>query len=488
MTIDDVSHTLELSGGGGGAQLVHSGVSTVWTEETLAGDTPGRECPHDDMEIRPRIGTMRTSEDRVPSMNIESPYGGGVPSLPGDTGSRGSFQLRLHCLPMDPCWVLGRLQSCGSTRPLRGMLPDGSVPMLNRIGPVGLCEMSSLSFEEIQEPLEHSVLIYADPAGQHAAVGTLFPSDCYPAGPAGPCVAGGPVGPDDSFQVLEPFEQLVLDHADPAGQHAVIQDTVDSLEHPRKLPDATLDGRLMEGTTYLEHSALGVSLDSGLMEGMLNPQPVEQSVLNTLWVAQPNGGITEETSDWEQVAHPVPGATLDGRLMEGTTYPEHSVLGVFLDSGLMEGTSSPEPLEQSVLNTLPAARPEEGATKEISDWQPEAYPVPKITLDGRLMEGTTYLEHSVLGVSLDSGLMEGTLSPEPLEQSVLNTLLVTRPTEGSTETKPPERSALVLRLWTFELGITGASDGGRCPGSSTHEGVSCPTSGGVSGPRDSPKQ
>ena len=55
---------------------------------------------------------------------------------------------------------------------------------------------------------------------------------------------------------------------------------------------------------------------------------------------------------------------------------------------------------------------------------PEAHPVPKIALDGRLMEGTTYLEHSVLGVSLDSGLMEGTSSPEPLEQSVLNTLLV----------------------------------------------------------------
>ena len=68
----------------------------------------------------------------------------------------------------------------------------------------------------------------------------------------------------------------------------------------------------MEGTTYLEHSALGVSLDSGLMEGMLNSEPVEQSLLNTVWVARPTG----ETSDLEPVAHPVPGATLDGRLME----------------------------------------------------------------------------------------------------------------------------------------------------------------------------
>ena len=58
---------------------------------------------------------------------------------------------------------------------------------------------------------------------------------------------------------------MVLDHADPAGQHAVIQDTVDSFEHPRMLPDT--------------------SLDSGLMAGMSSPEPLEQSVLNTLWVA-----------------------------------------------------------------------------------------------------------------------------------------------------------------------------------------------------------
>ena len=37
--------------------------------------------------------------------------------------------------------------------------------------------------------------------------------------------------------------------------------------------------------------------------------------------------------------------------------------------------------------------------------------------------------------------MEGMSSLEPLEQSVLNTLLVARPMEGITETEPPERSA-----------------------------------------------
>ena len=53
MTIDEVSHVMELSGGGGGGgpQLVPSRVSTVWTEETIAGDTLGRECPHDDVDV-----------------------------------------------------------------------------------------------------------------------------------------------------------------------------------------------------------------------------------------------------------------------------------------------------------------------------------------------------------------------------------------------------------------------------------------------------
>ena len=78
MTIDDVSHTMELSGGGG-AQLFPSRVLIVWTEETMAGDTPGRECPYDDVGIRPQMGTVRMSDDRVPSTNIESPYGGGAP-------------------------------------------------------------------------------------------------------------------------------------------------------------------------------------------------------------------------------------------------------------------------------------------------------------------------------------------------------------------------------------------------------------------------
>ena len=53
----------------------------------MAGDTPGRECPHDDVGMRPQMGTVRMSDDRVPATNIELPYGGGASSLPGVTGS-----------------------------------------------------------------------------------------------------------------------------------------------------------------------------------------------------------------------------------------------------------------------------------------------------------------------------------------------------------------------------------------------------------------
>ena len=149
-------------------------------------------------------------------------------------------------------------------------------------GPVGPDE--SL---QVLDPLEHSVLDHAAPAGRHVAIGlvglfgTLSPSDCHPAGPAGPYVAGGPVGPDEKFKVLDPLEHSVLDHADPAGQRAVIQEVLEPLEHP--VLDVTLDGRPMEGIpdlVPLEHSVLGRALDSGLMEGMSHLERLEHSVLN----------------------------------------------------------------------------------------------------------------------------------------------------------------------------------------------------------------
>ena len=117
--------------------------------------------------------------------------------------------------------------------------------------------------------------------------------------------------------------------------------------------------------------------------------------------------------------NPVISYTLDSQLMEGTTYLERSALGVSLDSGPTEGASCLEPLEQWVFSSSLAARPVAGVAEKGLDWKPVIQPVQDSTPDGQPMEGTTYLEHSAAGVSLDSGLMEGMSYTEPLEQSVL---------------------------------------------------------------------
>ena len=160
------------------------------------------------------------------------------------------------------------------------------------------------------DPLEHSGLDRADPAGQHAAVGhvglfgMLSLSDCYPAGPAGPYVAGGPVGPDEKFQVLDPLEHSDPDHADLAGQHAIFQDVLEPFEH--SVLDTALDGRPMAGFPVLgsiEHLVLEITPDSGHSEMTIDEEPLVHSVLDV---------------------------TLDGRPMEGIPVSEplvHSVLG-----------------------------------------------------------------------------------------------------------------------------------------------------------------
>ena len=157
--------------------------------------------------------------------------------------------------------------------------------------------------KKIYEPLQQTVLLQADPVGRPPAVGTLSPSDCYPADPAGPYVAGGPVGPDDCLQTLDSYEELILDHADQAGQHAVVLDTAES--PGGAVVENILDGRPMEGITcpeLLEYSLrlLDATLDSGLVKNI---------------------------TDWEPDVSPVPDTTLDSRLMEGITNPEHSALG-----------------------------------------------------------------------------------------------------------------------------------------------------------------
>ena len=51
MITDDVFQTVKQSGGG--SLLIPPGAPAEFTELIMAEDTPGRECPHDDFEIRP---------------------------------------------------------------------------------------------------------------------------------------------------------------------------------------------------------------------------------------------------------------------------------------------------------------------------------------------------------------------------------------------------------------------------------------------------
>ena len=99
--------------------------------------------------------------------------------------------------------------------------------------------------------------------------------------------------------------------------------------------DITPDGRPVEGTTYPEHLAPGVSLDSGLKAGMSNLEPLPLLVHKTSLVARPQVEITTSHCS------------------------EHPALGVSLDSRLMNELLCPEPLEQSVLGALPAIRTNE---------------------------------------------------------------------------------------------------------------------------------
>ena len=329
-----------------GPQLGSWRVAVMRVDEIPAGDASGRECP-------------RAEQNRQ--------------------------------RPIDVSEVTGNV---------RQVVPAGGSPLagvVNPVGPVGLCETPSPCSEEIQEPLEHAVLTCADPAGQHVAIGTLSPSDCYPVGPAGPYVAGGPVSPNVLFKDPEPLEHAVLIHADPAGQHAAVGTLSPSHCYPAG-----------PAGTYFAGGPAGPDDWLQVLE------PFEQLVLDH---ADPAGQHADFLDTVESLEHSAVESILDGRPMEGITCPEHSLklLDTTLDGGLIE---------------------------KISDWEPVASPVPDTTLDGRPMEGTTNLEHSALVGSLDSGLMAGMSCLEPLEQSVLNTLLVARPVEVITESDTPEHSAL----------------------------------------------
>ena len=205
------------------------------------------------------------------------------------------------------------------------------------------------------DPLEHSGLDRADPAGRHTAVGpvglfgTLSPSDCDPAGLAGPYVAGGPVGPDEKFQVLDPLEHSGPDHADPAGQHVIFREV---LEHSAL--DTTRDGVPMAGFPVLgpiEHSVLEITLDGGHSEMTIDEEPLAHSVLNVTLEGRPMEGISGTVRAFGSGGGGGGGAGLDSRFMEGMSHLEpleHSVLNAARGNCFRREASNCEPLEHSV--------------------------------------------------------------------------------------------------------------------------------------------
>ena len=149
----------------------------------------------------PRVGETLSSPDVAGRSLLVVPAGGS--SSVGAANPAGSDGPVVACGPIGLCETLSPLfhDALGS---LVHSVLDHAGPVGRRVagGPVGP-DKTLLGLD----PLEHSGLDHAGLAGQHAALGplgllgTLSPSDCYPAGPAGPYVAGGPVGPDEKFQV-----------------------------------------------------------------------------------------------------------------------------------------------------------------------------------------------------------------------------------------------------------------------------------------------
>ena len=221
-----------------GPRSVPSRISVVLIDGAIAGNTPGRECPREDGNWRPRAGETRPAGVSVGGGNAGLPRAGETLSSPDvagrflpvvPAGGSSSVGAANPACSDGPVVVGGPVGLCGTLSPLfhdvLGLLEHS---VLDHAGPTGrhvaVGPVGPDDTLQVLDPLEHLVLDHADPAGQRAVglFGMLSPSDCHPTGPTGPYVAGGPVDPDDTLQVLDPLEHSVLDHADPAGQRAAV--------------------------------------------------------------------------------------------------------------------------------------------------------------------------------------------------------------------------------------------------------------------------
>ena len=131
----------------------------------------------------------------------------------------------------------------------------------------------------------------------------------------------------------------------------------------------SLDSRPIVGTTYLEHLAPAVYLDS---------RPTE-------------GKVRSKNLEWKPMRISVINCKLDSQPMVWITYLERPAPAVYFDSWPMEAK----------------------VRSKQREWRPVIFPPDSYTLDSQPMVGTTYLERPAPAVYLDSWLMEGASCPEP---------------------------------------------------------------------------
>ena len=214
MTNNDVSDTPELSGGGGGAQLVPSRVSVVLVEVTIAEDTPGRGCPGEDHKMSPLADTKKPSSETVSDDDNRSPCVGGGEALPPSVVSGGllpvdvtdapalsvegsqSVPSRISVVRVDGTIAADiPVRECpredrewrpraGVTRPAGVSVGGGGTGSLRGGGTLSSLDVAGS-------------LLLVVPAG-----GSLSGGAVNPAGPDGPVVAGGCHGP---WETLSPI-------------------------------------------------------------------------------------------------------------------------------------------------------------------------------------------------------------------------------------------------------------------------------------------
>ena len=138
-----------------GPRSVPSRILVVLVDGTMAGDAPGRECPREDRDLRPRAGVTKPAGVSV---------GGGNAGPPRAGGTLSSLDVAGRLLPVVPA---GGSSPVGAANPAG---PDGPVVAG---GPVGQCGTLS--------PLFHEVL------------GPFGSGSCWPCWPACCCWHCGPV-------------------------------------------------------------------------------------------------------------------------------------------------------------------------------------------------------------------------------------------------------------------------------------------------------